>query len=133
MHTKAVMVRATMSVRVCGEARAAGMSEPTPPATACEAVVMMVLSLKPTPVSVTTPITSPTLPAAAPTASAYLAPVMSASISTARSMRPCTFSSLINRGVATTPSAKRPTLTLSLSKLTKATTPSSACSKASRA
>ena len=36
-------------------------------------------SLKPTPVSVTTPITMPTVAAAAPTASAYLAPVSNAS------------------------------------------------------
>ena len=35
-------------------------------------------SLKPTPVSVTTPITMPTVAAAAPTASAYLAPVSNA-------------------------------------------------------
>ena len=49
---------------------------------------MMVDSLKPTPVSVTTPITMPTVAAAAPTASAYLAPVSNASTSVPKPMRP---------------------------------------------
>ncbi|CFN67727.1 Uncharacterised protein [Bordetella pertussis] len=55
------------------------MIVPTPPAMAWAAEITMYEILKPTPVSVTTPITRPTVPAAAPTASAYLAPVSKAS------------------------------------------------------
>ncbi len=85
----------------------AGKSEPMPPATTCAAPVMMLLSLKPTPVSVTTPITMPTVAAAAPTASAYLAPVLKASTSAGMAMRPVTLSSRVSTKVATTTAAKR--------------------------
>ncbi|MNO08027.1 hypothetical protein D3C81_2304830 [compost metagenome] len=53
----------------------------------CAAEITMYEILKPTPVSVTTPITIPTVPAAAPTASAYLAPVSKASYRSRRRKR----------------------------------------------
>jgi hypothetical protein len=87
---------------------------PTPPATACAAPVMMVLSLKPTPVSVTTPITMPTVAAAAPTASAYLAPVLERlhqrrQADAALDLRSARTSS----AVATSATAKMPSLAIS--------------------
>ena len=82
IHTSPVMTSAHNSVSDCIDARADGTTADSPPAIACAAPVMMKLILNPTPVSVTTPITMPTVAAAAPTASAYLAPVSSASTST---------------------------------------------------
>ena len=90
MHTRPVIARATRSVSDFTSAIDAGNRPPTPPAVACAACVMMVLSLKPTPVSVTTPITRPTVAAAAPTASAYLAPVSKLSTIAAGAIRPAT-------------------------------------------
>ncbi len=109
-------------------ASAAGRKSIAPPATACAAPVMMVDSLKPTPVSVTTPITMPTAAAAAPTASAYLAPVSNASTSTPRPMRPLTASERISSGVATSTATKMPTLSHSLWISPKHNSSSTACS-----
>jgi hypothetical protein len=67
------MTSATSKVSDRVSASIAGRKSTAPPATACAAPVMMVDSLKPTPVSVTTPITMPTEAAAAPTANAYFA------------------------------------------------------------
>ena len=52
----------------------AGTKAPITPATCAAVCVTTKDSLKPTPVSVTTPMTMPTVAAATPTASAYLAP-----------------------------------------------------------
>ena len=78
----AVITSAHSSVSDCADASAAGTTLDMALASVWAALVMMKLILKPTPVSVTTPITTPTVAAAAPTASAYLAPVSSASTST---------------------------------------------------
>ena len=75
---------------------------------------MMKLILKPTPVSVTTPITMPTVAAAAPTASAYLAPVSNASTSTPWRMRPVMPASFQPASAIATPTANRPSLIHSL-------------------
>ncbi|KAG0760016.1 hypothetical protein G6F22_019231 [Rhizopus arrhizus] len=74
-----VMISAASSVSACMLAMASGMIMAAPPASTCDAEITMYEILKPTPVKVTTPITIPTAPAAAPTASAYLAPVSKAS------------------------------------------------------
>src|SRR3546814_13895285 len=75
MQTRPVMASAAIRVRVCVLAMISGMTVPTPPEMACAALMTMYETLNPTTVSVTTTITNPTVPAAAPTASAYLAPV----------------------------------------------------------
>ena len=131
MHTSPVITSATSSVSDVVLISAAGTSVPTPPATACAAPVMMVLSLKPTPVSVTTPITMPTVAAAAPTAMAYLAPVLKASTSTAGAMRPCTLKARASSGAATSAAAKIDSLTISLSMPPNTSTSSITCSTAS--
>ncbi|KAG1166341.1 hypothetical protein G6F35_018247 [Rhizopus arrhizus] len=74
MQTMPVMISAASSVSACMLAMASGMIMAAPPASTCDAEITMYEILKPTPVKVTTPITIPTAPAAAPTASAYLAP-----------------------------------------------------------
>ncbi|MNR39506.1 hypothetical protein D3C85_1577210 [compost metagenome] len=79
MQTTPVMISAATSVIDCMSAMASGIRKAAPLASTCEAEITMYEILKPTPVSVTTPITMPTAPAAAPTASAYLAPVSKAS------------------------------------------------------
>ena len=66
--------------------------------------------------------------AAAPAASAYLAPVLSASTSTAPPMRPCTRISFISSGVTTSTAPNRPALTAVLSMPPTTSMPSAACS-----
>ena len=133
MHTRPVITSATSRVTVCGATSAAGISVPTPPATPCAAPVMMVLSLKPTPVSVTTPITMPTVAAAAPTASAYLAPVAKASTRAGVPMRPSTLKALMSSGAATSATPKMASLTATLSMPPNTSTSNIACSPASSA
>ena len=78
-QTSAVMNSAASSVSVFASTRPDGRKAIAVSAMVCAAEVTMYEILKPTPVSVTTPITIPTVAAAAPTASAYLAPVSNAS------------------------------------------------------
>ncbi len=79
-----------------------GSTATTPEAIDCAADVTMYDSLKPTPVSVTTPITMPTVAAAAPTASAYLAPISNAAriarppMRASRPMQRCTSGTAIS-------------------------------------
>ncbi len=82
MQTTPVMTSAASSVSDGVLMIAAGITDESAPEMAVAQPVMMKLILKPTPVSVTTPITMPTVAAAAPTARAYLAPVSNASTST---------------------------------------------------
>ena len=82
----------------------------------------------PTPVSVTTPITMPTVAAAAPTASAYLAPVEKLSISAGMAMRPCTLKDFNNSGVPTIVASSRPTFRWVFSMPPDSSAASSACS-----
>ena len=67
--------------------RKAGTKAPRSAARSPAVLVMMADSLKPTPVSVTTPTMMPTVAAAAPTLMAYLAPITKAStMSTKRAL-----------------------------------------------
>ena len=127
MQTLAVITKAANNVSDGMAISCCGKTLPKPPAIACAAPVMMKLILKPTPVSVTTPITIPTVAAAAPTANAYLAPVSKASTNTLGSMRPRMLRPRINRIVSTTLAPKTPSLTIS-SRLVKAIKTSAICS-----
>src|SRR5262249_35270869 len=86
-HTRPVMNSAASSVNAFGSTQPLGNSETTVDEIDCAAEVTMNEILKPTPVSVTTPITMPTVAAAAPTASAYLAPVSNATTKSRLSIR----------------------------------------------
>ena len=133
MHTRPVIARATRSVSDFTSAIDAGNRPPTPPAVACAAWVMMVLSLKPTPVSVTTPITRPTVAAAAPTASAYLAPVSKLSTIAAGAIRPATRRRFSSNGAATSVATKITTRAAALSIPPNTSSTSTACKPASSA
>jgi hypothetical protein len=114
----AVMNSAASSVTVLASVQPVGSTASTVEAIDCAAEVTMNETLKPTPVSVTTPITIPTVAAAAPTASAYLAPVTKASRKASPSMRPRTPSARASSGVATTVLAILPDGWVSVKSLT---------------
>ena len=128
------MNKAASSVKDLASAMNAGNQSIMKAAMICAQPVMMKLILKPTPVRVTTPITMPTVAAAAPTASAYLAPVSKASSSTALSMRPIMPSHFCPAQTRAIPTAKKPSLMVSpsLPQSTKAISASSTCSTTSK-
>src|SRR5215212_3540179 len=93
MQTIAVITRVKNSVIAFTSNRLAGMMPPRNTETSAAAPVMIVDSLKPTPVNVTIPMIMPTQAAAAPTLIAYLAPTTKASrISMKRALPPSSLS-----------------------------------------
>ena len=129
MQTRPVITSAAMSVSDFMSVHDEGSTADMKVAIVAAADVITYDSLKPTPVSVTTPMTMPTVPAAAPTASAYLAPVSNASMRSGAFSRPRMSSFFSTNGETTTIAMKSgsesspdaPTMT----------TPSSACSTSS--
>ncbi len=96
------MISAASSVSAFRSTQPVGSTASTPVAIDCAADVTMYDILKPTPVSVTTPMTMPTVAAAAPTASAYLAPISNATSTARPPIRDSRPSARWTNGTATT-------------------------------